>query len=109
MEPGMNRYDGKPFLRLLDSYVLDAIGQLSDEQRVGLRVMEPKLNAVYKASASWQEIVRTQMNLPPSFPESIRTVWQAYLGAAKTQGLSVHPHEFVERFVDENFPEVRGA
>ena len=107
MNRSTNRYDGKPFLRLLDSYVLDAIGQLTDGQREGLAVMEPKLNAVYNSSGSWQEMVRTQMDLPPSFPESIRKMWVGYLDAAKTQGLSVHPHEFVEQFVDENFPEVR--
>ncbi|RQP25422.1 hypothetical protein [Piscinibacter terrae] len=103
----MDRYDGKPFLRLLDSYVLDAIGQLTDEQREGLAVVEPKLNALYNSQGSWQEIVRTQMDLPPSFPDRIRKVWEGFLGAAKAQGLSVDPHEFVERFVDENFLEVR--
>jgi hypothetical protein len=105
MNQPINRYDGKPFLRLLDSYVLDAIGQLSDSQREGLALLAPKLNAIYNSSCSWQEIVRIQMDLPRSFPESIRKMWVGYLGAAKNQGLSIHPHEFVERFVDENFPE----
>ena len=105
MTPGPNRYDGKPFLRLLDSYVLEAIDQLTDEQRNGLRLIEPKLHEVYKTSGTWQEIVRTQMELPSSFPESINNVWQGYLRAAKSQGVSVNPFEFVERFVDENFPD----
>ena len=39
----MDRYAGKPFLRLLECYVLAAIGELSDEQQATLRAMEPKL------------------------------------------------------------------
>jgi hypothetical protein len=102
----MDRYDGKPFLRLLDCYVLDAIDQLTDEQRKALSLMEPKLNAAYNSLASWQELVRTQMDLPTSFPDSVRRLWAGYLGAAKDQGLSVLPGDFVEQFVHANFPEV---
>ncbi len=107
MERSTNRYDGQPFLRLLDSYVLDAIGQLTDQQRSGLSMVEPKLRAVYGASGSWQEIVRNQLELPESFPQSIRSMWERYLSAARSQGLSVHPNEFTERFVAENFPELQ--
>jgi hypothetical protein len=106
MNRSIDRYEGKPFLRLLDSYVLDAIGQLTERQREGLALMEPMLQAVYKSADSWQEIVRTQMNLPPSLPQAISKMWGGYMNAAKGQGLPAHPHEFVERFVDENFPEV---
>lgn len=106
MNRSIDRYEGKPFLRLLDSYVLDAIGQLTERQHEGLLLMEPKLQSVYKSADSWQEIVRSQMNLPASLPQAIRKMWDGYMSAARSQGLPAHPHEFVERFVDENFPEV---
>ena len=100
-----NRYTGKAFLRLLDSYVLDCIGQLADAPRESLRLMEPKLNAVYATAGTWQEVVRSQMDLPVDFPDMIRKVWSDFLDAAKSQGIPVDPNEFVARFVDENFPE----
>ena len=103
----MNRYDGKPFLRLLDSYVLDAIGQLTAERGNALDMLQPKLETVYKINGTWQEIVRTQMALPSTFPESVRMVWHRFLSAAQARGASVDPAEFVERFVDENFPGTR--
>ncbi|WP_284620779.1 hypothetical protein [Aquabacterium humicola] len=105
----MNRYAGKPFLRLLDSYVLDAIGQLNEEQSKALREIEPKLASLYGKTGSWQEIVRLEMNLPLSFPDSIRRIWDSFLKSARSQGVTVSPEEFVERFVDENFPETRLA
>ena len=106
MKHSFDRYEGKPFLRLLDSYVLDAIDQLTERQREGLVLMEPKLQAVYKSTGHWQEIVRTQMNFPPSLPQTIRKMWDGYMSAARSQGLPALPQEFVVRFVDENFPEV---
>ena len=106
MDHVSNRYAGKPFLRLLDRYVLDAIVQLTDEQRQGFLRIEQKLKAVYNVSGSWQEIVRIQMDLPDTFRSAIRKLWDGYLYAANNQGVSVHPHEFAERFVDENFPEI---
>jgi hypothetical protein len=41
----MNRYDGNPFLRLLDCCILDAIGELGGDQRETLAVLEPKPNS----------------------------------------------------------------
>lgn len=74
-----DRYDGKPLLRLVDCYVLDAIGELDPGQRKTLDAMEPKLQALYGQRGSWQEIVRAQAQLPPA--EEIRSEWRA--GAAE--------------------------
>jgi hypothetical protein len=105
----MSRYAGKPFLRLFDCYVLDAIGQLHNDQSAALRFMEPKLTSLYQRTGSWQEVVRAEMNLPESFPDSVRRVWDNFLEAARRQGHSASPEEFVERFVDENFPETNAV
>lgn len=102
----MSRYDGKPFLRLLDSYVLDSIGQLESGAEAALERMQPRLAQTLGGAGSWQEIVRIQMDLPDSFPQQVRLIWEGFLAQAKRQQLSVDPHEFVERFVTENFPRV---
>ena len=41
------RYEGKPLLRLLELYVLKAIGELSQESEDSLKAMGPKLQAIY--------------------------------------------------------------
>lgn len=103
----MNRYEGKPFLRFLDSYVLDAIGQLDTSQRAGLITLQPTLaRALGSQQGTWQEMVREQMDFPESMPGQIRLLWEKYLEHAKQQGQSVSPNEFVEVFIDQNFPDL---
>lgn len=57
----MDRYAGKPFLRLLDSYFLDVIGQLSEEQDEALAAMQPRLAQVYGDEGTLQDMVAAQM------------------------------------------------
>lgn len=99
----MSRYDGKPFLRLLECYILNSIGQLDNDQQTILCKMEPMLSDTYSMNGSWLDIVNRQMDFPESFPDTIREVWSDYLGQAKTQGVCVDPNEFAISFVDQNF------
>jgi hypothetical protein len=101
----MDRYTGKPFLRLLECYVLNCIDQLDDSQRATLVKMEPKLSGVYKMNGSWLDIVNAQMEFPESLPGQIKDIWSKYLDQAKAQGMSVDPNEFAMSFVDQNFPD----
>ncbi len=100
----MDRYAGKPFLRLLECYVLAAIDQLDDKQMATLQQMEPKLRAVYGSSGSWIEIIDQQMEFPKSLPGQIQGIWSNYLSQAKVRGAAVDPNEFAVSFVNENFP-----
>lgn len=102
----MDRYTGKPFLRLLECYVLNAIDQLDDSQRATLVKMESKLASVYKMNGNWLEIVNAKMEFPESLPGQIKDIWSKYLDQAKAQGMSVDPGEFAMSFVDQNFPDV---
>lgn len=102
----MDRYQGKPFLRLLDSYVLDAIGQLGAEQEQVMRDAQPALALTFNFNGSWQELVSKQLDLPADFADSVRAMWTGYLAHAKEHGVAVGPNEFVEQFVGENFPSI---
>ena len=99
----MSRYDGKPFLRLLDCYVLKSIGELSTQQERALKAMEPKLRSVYGCEGSWLDIVANQMKFPPTLPAQIMGIWVAGKENAASRGLSVNPDEFTRQFVDTNF------
>lgn len=102
----MSRYQDKPLLRFLDSYVLDAIDQLSDDQRRGLEELRPMLARSLGLKGTWQEIVSAAMEFPESMPESIRRIWGAYLDAARAAQNPVDPNEFVAEFIGANFPDI---
>jgi len=105
----MSRYDDNPFLRLLDCYILNAIGELDDDQREVLVALEPKLHKTFGASSSWHEVVATQMGFVDTVPDKIRAFWLGYIEAARVQGLPAVPGEFVRSFVNQNFPHMESG
>jgi hypothetical protein len=100
-----DRYASKPFLRLLDAYVLLAIGELDQESSDRLTAMEPKLRQTFNADGSWVDLVAQQMDFPPTLPDTIRDIWikgrEPFL---KAYGTDPDPAEFTRQFVDTNFP-----
>ncbi|GLR12987.1 hypothetical protein GCM10007907_17770 [Chitinimonas prasina] len=100
----MDRYAEKPFLRLLECYVLNAIGKLEESQRMALQQMEPKLRDVYKIDGSWVDIVAEQMDFSSELNEQLRSIWNGYAEYVRRQGLEPDPSKFATQFVDENFP-----
>lgn len=90
-----DRYAGKPFLKLLDSYVLDAIGALSPAANVALTARDPH----------WRATVVLRMNFPAGMSDAIRQVWES--GRRKFAAENGHdpdPAEFARIFIDSKFP-----
>lgn len=93
-----DRYTGKPFLKLLDCYVLDAIGHLNAKSDAKLRALAPP-------RGDWRAIVEEQMQFPKGTAGAIREVWEK----GKPRFVEAHGHdpdpgEFTTVFVDTNFP-----
>ena len=99
----MNRYDGKPLLRLLECYVLDSIGELDSEMRSTLVKMEPKLSETFESKRGWDSILECALKLPANTRSQIKEFWVGYSEAAIKQGLPVDPDVFSIQFVDQNF------
>ena len=97
------RYEERPFLKLLDCYVLRAIGQLDDVQAAALQSIEPQLAAVYGQEMPWFQLVSDQMQFPEDVDASIQQVWVAAQMKAGEQGAEIDPSEFTRQFVDTNF------
>lgn len=100
-----DRYEGKPFLRLLDSYVLHAIGALDEANAKWLTDAEPHFRATFGEEGSWREIVEKRMQFPEGMPAAILDVWTK--GKAKflaTSGEEPDPVLFTYEFVDTKFP-----
>ncbi len=99
-----DRYDGKPFLRFLDCFVLKAIGHLDAGTEETLRQMESKLSEVFGKQGRWDELVAHQMDFPDTLPAEIARIWTDGSERARAMDLTVDPHEFARQFVDTNFP-----
>lgn len=101
-EAAMSRYEGKPFLKLVDFYILKSIGKLEPGQLNALAQIEPKLRETYALQGTWFEIVAKQMDLPDNFSSLINAQWDSYSNYMQQNGLTADPMEFTYRFVDTN-------
>jgi hypothetical protein len=98
-----SRYDGKPLLRLLELYVLKAIGELSQTEQDALEAMTPKLQAIYGGKGEWYEVIASAIHMPPEMPAVIQNTWANNVEIAQTKELALTPQNFAEMFVDQNF------
>lgn len=97
------RYDGKALLRLLELYVLRAIGELSQAEEDKLVAMAPKLHSLYGGSGEWHEAIAASMKMPPNMPALIQEIWTKNREIAHANQVTLAPQQFAEMFVDENF------
>jgi len=98
----VDRYAGKPFLKLVDSFVLKCIGELDPSQEAILVAMTPKLHATFSTSGTWEDIVIERLNFPETIRTSISTMWSKNQEIAKQNGVTLAPMQFVEMFVASN-------
>lgn len=96
------RYRGKPFLKFVDAFVLDAIVGLAAEEERLLSAMAPKLAKVFQTAGTWQEIVAAALGVPANIAEPIRQQWRQAVAAAAAKGVTLEPLQFVYAFVDAN-------
>ena len=99
------RYDGKPLLRLIELYVIDAVGALTPEQERNLDAMSPKLCQLYGTTGDWRAAIAKAMAFPETMPESIREMWSKNQQIAKQNGAELTAEAFAVMFVDANIPQ----
>ncbi|MBL8267521.1 hypothetical protein [Steroidobacter sp.] len=97
-----DRYLGKPLLKLVDSFVLECIGELDPKSEAGLRAMEPKLQQIYNCSGTWEDIIIAQLQFDPNIRTEIREMWLQNQEIAKEHNRTLSPLQFVEMFVEKN-------
>jgi hypothetical protein len=76
----MDRYEGKPFLKLLEAYVLSRIGKLSPDAAATLRRMEPTLRKTFGRQGTWDEIVSAVMQFDEGAGDAVRRDWARWVG-----------------------------
>lgn len=100
-----DRYAGKPFLELLDAWILDAIGHLDAATDASLTAREGEFRSLFGGTGDWRAQVVQRMQFPEGMAGAVRELWEK--GAAKfaaAQGYQPDPLEFTRTFVDTNFP-----
>ena len=66
------RYQGRPLLRLLDSYVLAITGNLAPELEA--RVAEI-VQRTFGGNSDWKTTLRETVKLPPDMEDRIQALW----------------------------------
>ena len=95
-------YAGKPFLKIIEAFVLDAIGHLEPSHRTAMEKITPKLQEIYRTKSPWQSIVIEVMHWNPEIQSTIRALWEKNQAAARSKGLTLSPAQFAVMFVDTN-------
>jgi hypothetical protein len=103
MSASDKRYEDQPLLRLLECYVLWAIGALSEAEAATMRKMTAKLNQIYQSDGDWTDALAKAMDLPPNMPELIRGIWIKNQQIARANDTSLTPQQFSKMFVDDNW------
>ena len=89
-------------MRLLEFYVLWAIGELPRAEQDTLKSMAPKLQSIYGGGGEWHNAIAAAMDMPAEMPAAIRDMWVKNLEIARANGVTLPPQQFAEMFVDEN-------
>jgi hypothetical protein len=101
-DPAPARYEGKPFLKLVDAFVLKSIGHLDASQEAVLQKMTPKLQETFKRSGTWEDIVLAELRFEPAVRVAIQELWEKNQSIARQNGASLTPLAFTEMFVANN-------
>ena len=99
----MTRYEGKPFLRILECYVLHAINELGTQDAQRLESMEPKLREIYGIQGNWREIVSQVMHFPEMIDDQFQKMWDRNCQLAAENDETLKPEDFARMVIDDNF------
>jgi hypothetical protein len=95
-----DRYQGKPLLLLLESYVLDCIGHFPADKTAAMVSIVQK---VYGGDEDWKATLRSTLHLDKSLDENLRQLWVRNQVIAKEAGETLGPIDFARMIVDRNF------
>ncbi|MFI4875711.1 MAG: hypothetical protein ACIALR_10250 [Blastopirellula sp. JB062] len=101
----MSRYEGKPFIRLLECYILSAIDELPPVYEEKLSEMGPALKESYNLEGGWREVVAQVMQFPDTVDDELRQMWTHNQAVAAQNNQILSAEAFAQAVVDQNFAE----
>jgi hypothetical protein len=97
-DPGAARYDVNPQLAVIESYVLDVIGELSPEE---VEEAENAVAGLFGEASDWRGRVRKQLGWNALVDAVIADRWHRFRKSAMADGGDPEPAEFARRFADD--------
>lgn len=94
------RYEGSPFLRLLELSILRSIGRIDHADAKNMSELTPKLQLLYNHGGEWDEIVFSVLSLPLDFPTQLENEWRDIESKASQKDRPVTPQAFAESVAD---------
>jgi hypothetical protein len=91
-------------LKLIELYVLKAIGELSRNREDRLNAMAPKLQVTFGGGGQWHDAIEAAVRMDADTPQQLRDMWARNQEIARAQSVMLTPQKFAEMVADENFP-----
>lgn len=98
--PPTDRYNGRPLLILLESYVLGAIGSLSADKE---ELAASATQQVFGGDSDWRSTLRRTLQLGETLDDTLCQIWRSNQERAQQAGLTLTPEDFARMVTDENF------
>lgn len=99
-----SRYKDTPVYIFFENYILDVIGQLTDDRRSILQDID--LQKVFSTQATaWRDVVRETLQLSSTIDLSIIYEWYKFKDSREAHNIDIDPSQFSKEFVDNYFAE----
>jgi hypothetical protein len=98
----LERYKDKPFLLMLEAYVLDAIGELPSPMEQLTRTVSGK----FFGAGDWRKRLREEVGFDKSLNDQLKQLWNENRKIAKGKGAVLTPHDFAQALVEANFSQI---
>src|SRR5690349_14050913 len=95
---GTERYAVNPQLAVIESYALDVIGELTEEEA---EETENAVVGLFGNCSDWRQRVRHELGWNLLMDAVIAENWHRFRSATKGTGTDPEPAEFARRFADE--------
>ena len=99
----MGRAKRTPLFRLLEAYVLDAIGALPPEEAGEAAKL---VKAVFKTTGDWRAVLDEQFGLEATVRDHLNAMWTQSQTVAVEQQASLSARDFATLVVEENFADM---
>ena len=98
----LERYKDKPFLLMLEAYVLDAIGELPSN----LETLAKGVSGKLFGAGDWRKRLREEVGFDRSLNDQLMHLWQENLQIAQQKGAELLPQDFAQALVEANFSQI---
>lgn len=100
---GAREQQENPIHLLFQCWILDAIGELTAEDRARVAELTPRLRQLFGKGTPWQQGLEKALSINPGLAAEVRALWASSAAEAATAGKLLLPHEFAREVVRQNF------